>query len=79
MGVETRLSDLEPGQKAVVKAFSSREPAFVRLREMGVLVGTRVELVRVAPLGDPIEIAVRGTLLSLRRQEADTITVEQVS
>jgi len=46
-----------------------------RLMEMGLLVGTRVELVRFAPLGDPVEIKVRGYNLTLRRNEAEQILV----
>jgi ferrous iron transport protein A len=47
-----------------------------RLMEMGLLVGTAVELVRFAPLGDPVEIKVRGYNLTLRRQEAEQILVQ---
>ena len=47
-----------------------------RLLEMGLLVGTSVELVRFAPLGDPVEIKVRGYHLTLRKQEADLIFVQ---
>ncbi|MFM1770432.1 MAG: hypothetical protein RJA22_2961 [Verrucomicrobiota bacterium] len=46
-----------------------------RLLEMGLIVGTPVELVRFAPLGDPLEIKVRGYHLTLRRHEAELITV----
>jgi ferrous iron transport protein A len=46
-----------------------------RLLEMGLLVGTSVELVRFAPLGDPVEIKVRGYHLTLRKHEADLIIV----
>lgn len=46
-----------------------------RLMEMGLLVGTPVELVRFAPLGDPVEIRVRGYHLTLRRHEAEQIHV----
>ena len=46
-----------------------------RLMEMGLLVGTRVELVRFAPMGDPVEIKVRGYNLTLRKHEADQILV----
>jgi Fe2+ transport system protein FeoA len=48
-----------------------------RILEMGLLVGTPVELIRFAPLGDPIEIKVRGYNLSLRRHEADQILVQR--
>ena len=47
-----------------------------RLLEMGLLVGTSVELVRFAPLGDPVEIKVRGYHLTLRKHEADLIFVQ---
>jgi ferrous iron transport protein A len=46
-----------------------------RLMEMGLLVGTKVELVRFAPLGDPVEIKVRGYNLTLRKHEAEQILV----
>jgi len=46
-----------------------------RLMEMGLLVGTPVELVRFAPLGDPVEIKVRGYHLTLRKHEAEQIWV----
>lgn len=46
-----------------------------RLMEMGLLVGTPVELVRFAPMGDPVEIKVRGYNLTLRRHEAQNILV----
>lgn len=47
-----------------------------RLMEMGLLVGTPVELVRFAPLGDPVEIKVRGYNLTLRKHEAEQIFVK---
>jgi len=50
-----------------------------RLMEMGLLVGTSVELVRFAPLGDPVEIKVRGYNLTLRKNEAEQIFVRQDS
>ncbi len=46
-----------------------------RLMEMGLLVGTKVELVRFAPMGDPVEIRVRGYNLTLRKSEAEQIWV----
>jgi ferrous iron transport protein A len=47
-----------------------------RFLEMGLLVGTPVRLVRFAPLGDPVEIRLRGYNLSLRRHEADQIWIQ---
>lgn len=70
------LSSLAPGAKAVIVAVQVPPERKGRLLEMGVLVGTPVELVRFAPLGDPVEIKVRGYHLSLRRHEADLVFVK---
>jgi len=70
-----RLSDLPTGAQATIAGMPGGERALMRLREMGVVPGTRIQLVRRAPLGDPIEISLRGSLLSLRKSEADLITV----
>lgn len=50
-----------------------------RLMELGLVPGTRVELVRVAPLGDPVELLVRGASLSIRKAEAAVIEVQPLS
>ena len=50
-----------------------------RLMEMGLLPGVRVTVARVAPLGDPLELRLRGYSLSIRRAEAAAVRVEQVS
>ena len=47
-----------------------------RLMDLGLIRGTAVEVVRVAPLGDPMEVRLRGFMLTLRRAEAEHITVE---
>jgi Fe2+ transport system protein FeoA len=47
-----------------------------RLLEMGLLVGTPVELIRFAPMGDPVEIKIRGYNLSLRKHEAEQVMVK---
>jgi ferrous iron transport protein A len=73
------LSTLPNGTDAVVSAFTKQGTAFLRLREMGVLVGTRLTLIKTAPLGDPIEIKVRGCNLTLRKSEADYVMVEPVA
>jgi ferrous iron transport protein A len=75
----SRLSDLEVGASATVREFPKTGTAFVRLREMGLLAGTRVTLIRAAPLGDPLEIKLRGYNLSLRKSEADHVLVEVVA
>jgi ferrous iron transport protein A len=70
------LTDLGVGQSAVVREINVPSPQRGRLLEMGLLVGTPVQLVRFAPLGDPVEIKVRGYHLTLRRHEAEQILVE---
>ena len=59
---------------AEIKLPPERRP---RLMEMGVLVGTQIELVRFAPMGDPLEIKVRGYNLTLRKHEAEQIWVRK--
>ena len=64
------LSQLAVGQKAVVQEVLEHGFLSQRLLEMGIIRGTPIEVVRFAPLGDPIDIKVRGYHLSLRREEA---------
>lgn len=75
MAEAIKLSTLAVGTSATVSDFPKSGPAFVRLREMGLLPGTRITLVRTAPLGDPIEIKVRGYSLTLRKSEAEHVLV----
>ena len=71
-----KLSELQAGSTGTLREYPARGAAFIRLREMGLLPGTAVTFVRTAPLGDPIEIKIRGYSLSLRRSEADQVVVE---
>lgn len=71
-----KLSELSVGASAVVREFPKAGAVFVRLREMGLLAGTRLTLVRTAPMGDPIEIKLRGYHLTLRKSEAEHVLVE---
>lgn len=66
----SHLSDLSPGQRGCVTAIDGGLDIRRRLREMGLTVGVEVELVRRAPLGDPIDIRLRGYHMSLRKSEA---------
>ncbi len=70
------LKELSPGQKAKVERVKGRGETHKRLIDMGVIPGSLVEMSRVAPLGDPIEIKVKGYRLSLRKEEAEKIAVE---
>jgi ferrous iron transport protein A len=71
------LTSLQVGQAGTVTEIKVPSENKSRLLEMGLLVGTPVELIRYAPLGDPVEIKVRGYHLTLRKQEAEQIWVRQ--
>jgi len=73
---ETNLKMLKPGQKGRVLRIRKRGETNKRIVEMGVTPGSVVEVERVAPLGDPIDIKVKGYHLSLRKEEAEGIEVE---
>lgn len=72
----TRLSDVSPGAKGRIAFVSGRGPVRKRLMEMGLTSDTRFEVIRVAPMGDPVEIKIRGYYLSMRKNEANHIEVE---
>jgi Fe2+ transport system protein FeoA len=70
------LADLALHRAARVTSVGGEGALRRRLMEMGLLPGTPIEVVRVAPLGDPIEVRLRGYSLSLRRDDARAIDVE---
>ena len=70
------LAQLAPGDRGKVAKVAGDAEAARRLMEMGLMRGTTVEVIRVAPLGDPLEVRVRGFMLTLRRAEAEHIEVE---
>ena len=71
-----RLDELPVGQEAVIKAVGGGGALRCRLLDMGLSPKTKVSIEKVAPLGDPIELAVRGYALSLRKEEAAKLEVE---
>jgi ferrous iron transport protein A len=70
------LSELEPPEKGRIVRVGGRGEIRRRLLDMGVIAGAVVEVERVAPLGDPVQIRVKGYDLALRKEEAETIQVE---
>lgn len=70
------LSQLKPGESGTVTALHGVGAIHQRLQEMGVIEGTRLEVIRVAPFGDPIEISVQGYHLSLRKAEAALVQID---
>lgn len=70
------LSDLLPGEIGVVKKVIGNSAIKRRIVDMGVVAGTVIEVQKYAPLGDPMEVKVKGFNLSLRKNEADMIELE---
>lgn len=78
MSTENRpLTALSLGETATVAQINVPPEHRGRLLEMGLLLGTKVQLVRFAPLGDPVELKVRGYHLTLRRHDAELILVKK--
>ena len=71
------LSELKRGQRAIIESFNDYE-ASLKLLEMGCIPGEEIEVVRIAPLGDPMAIMVAGYQLSLRREEAAVMKVRLI-
>jgi len=72
------LQDIKPGQACVIKAIKTNNLR-KRIIDMGLINGTKIYVKKAAPLGDPIEIIVRGYSLTLRKAEARTIQVERIN
>lgn len=72
---DATLDTLAPGARGTVTGYQGTLPA--RLLEMGLVPGTTVEVIRLAPLGDPMELKVRGFLLSVGKEEAAHVVVQR--
>ena len=72
-----KLSELKKGERAIISKIKAQGELNRRLRDMGLVPGSPVELIRVAPLGDPIDVKIKGYHLSLRKEAAAHIYVEQ--
>jgi Fe2+ transport system protein FeoA len=72
------LKDMKPGEKGKVASIKLTGDSCKRIVEMGVTVGTLIMLEKVAPLGDPIDIKVKGYHLSLRKEDANGIELELI-
>lgn len=70
------LHELKVGQRGIIVRVGGRGPVRRRMMDMGLVSGTKVKVVRVAPLGDPVEFEVKGYSLSLRKSEARNVIVE---
>ena len=71
------LYELQPGESGIVTHVDGSGELTFRLLEMGIIRGTKITVDRLAPLGDPMVIAVQGFILSLRKTEAAMISVKK--
>jgi len=72
------LSSLKQGDRATISDLTNKSRQYrAKLLSMGMTPGTTLRIVRFAPMGDPIELDVRGYRLSLRRQECNTVLVQR--
>jgi len=71
------LKEIKPGETARVKKIEGEGPVKRRIMEMGMTKGVDVYVRKVAPLGDPVEVTVRGYELSLRKADAELIVIEE--
>ena len=74
--MEKALSDLKPKESGRVKKICAEGALQRRLLDLGIVRNTKIEIAKVAPLGDPIDIKIKGYHLSLRKVEASQIFVE---
>ncbi|WP_096084940.1 FeoA family protein [Agaribacterium haliotis] len=72
------LADLKHGSNSLISNIDSSGEAAKRLSQLGVIPGAEVRILRAAPLGDPMQVRVDNTVLSIRKRDAAQIQVEQV-
>ena len=70
------LKDMRPGETATVARLLGEGPVKRRIMDMGITRGTEILVRKVAPLGDPMELSVRGYELSIRKADAEMIEME---
>jgi ferrous iron transport protein A len=69
------LASLSRGNEAIVQSISGHDAIAIRLMEMGIVPGTKIQMIGMAPLGDPLEFELRGFRLSLRKTEAERVSI----
>jgi ferrous iron transport protein A len=78
--MHTKLKEMQVGDQGRVQGYEEGGRGYRRkLLSMGLTPGVEFQVVRVAPLGDPVEVRVRGTSVSLRKAEAEALQVERLS
>lgn len=72
------INDLKIGQSGVIATVGGEGPLRLRFLDMGLIPGTSVTLQKIAPMGDPIQIHLRGYELTIRREDAGQISLQEV-
>ena len=78
-GYKMSIDDLKIGQSGIITAVGGEGALRLRFLDMGLIPGTKVLLQKVAPMGDPIQIRVRGYELTIRRADARMIEIEEAA
>lgn len=74
------IRDLHVGDEAKIMGFSQCDPHYrQKLLAMGLLPGSVIKLTCIAPLGDPVQVVIRGSVLSLRKAEASVLKLEKIA
>ena len=73
------IDDLKIGEQGTIATVGGEGALRLRFLDMGLIPGTKVLLQKVAPMGDPIQICIRGYELSIRREDARKITLKEVA
>jgi len=76
--MEKQLSDLKPGEKAIIVKVGGERSVRRRMLDMGLVKGAEIKVIRRAPLGDPVEFQLKGYNLSLRKEEAKNVFVRVI-
>jgi len=72
-----KLTDIPIGKSVTIRDFSNSD-LYIKLMEMGCVPGEIIYIDKIAPMGDPISVAISGYMLSLRKEEAAHILVEEI-
>lgn len=70
------INDLKVGEEGIIKEVLGEGVLRLRFLDMGLIPRTKVKVQKIAPLGDPIQISIRGYELTIRREDAEQITIE---
>ena len=74
----TTLDQLQPGERGQIVGIEGFDGIASRLREMGFIPGQAIELLRVAPLGDPLKCSIQGSRIAVRAREARRVSIEPI-